>query len=237
MSRVHQTEETRQGFTVIEMLWAMVIIALLAGCVFAAYAAGLKIYQRARSGNHDLRQRHLILEQMCQEMETMLRYDLSRSYPKRRSVDGGPDAVTFFVAGPDGLQGVTYRTVPLKRARRHTVRVRFRHQGNTPWRRKIQAPLPMIGLKRSQRPWVDVVNRIPAGPDQARIMATGLAPDGLRFYYATRSDETAGKVQWLRHWDRPGLPAAIRVETDYLAPHRAQGRRTLVRLVLIPTGE
>ncbi len=235
----------RHGFTLIEMLLGINLLALIMVCAFTTYSAGTKMHQRARAYTHLYREVYLTLETLARELENMRPYDFSRSYPRQKAFQGTRDRLTFLTGSAQGLRVVSYYLVEAEVTRLHEILVKQKQSRNVTVTSGSVTARREKYLVREERAWLDYLMSDTLQPDKAVVLCTGIQAGGLRFFYASRSRGSPDKWQWGRTWDQDTLPGMVKIEIDQEARASSQtvGRaeteklKTLTREVLIPASD
>lgn len=203
----------RQGFTLVEMILALVIFSIIGVSLYTVFANGIFLQQRAQSVGFVSRELQWTLQQITQDIENAVYYDFSGSYPERRSVSIESEGISLIVSQEQGLIYVTYKSVPEERSHQYvTVVDHDRSYGDRMILEKEEKDLSWV-LIREERPFVDVLRGSMDDNLRSEVMCRHIH-DQVRWSFLDFS--LIHQSDWMAVWNKPELPKAIRVQFDYL---------------------
>ena len=103
-----KTNVGERGFTLIEILLAISILSIVSLCVFNVLRTGLLLGERAQVKSDFYHQIRTTLDLMTEELENMVPYDFSNSYPGRTAFEGSDRKIIFIKADEDRLKVISY---------------------------------------------------------------------------------------------------------------------------------
>ncbi|HSV43274.1 MAG TPA: prepilin-type N-terminal cleavage/methylation domain-containing protein [Candidatus Bathyarchaeia archaeon] len=215
----------RQGFTLMEILLAVMLSGAVLSCIYGVFVQGLRVQRFFARRGEVSQDRYWITTILTRDLENMIPYTLPGTAAP--FFTGSTATLGLVVADDQGLRQVRYRLLPPETTHVHTVIVnrettdvrdvfKDRHQENR------------------ERPWTLVreVLRFPfrgGGEDvvSQQIVSNHVAPNGLHFYYQKNNEETV----WQEEWTDTIWP--LRVRLDVLLFDSEGKERRLVKDVLI----
>jgi type II secretory pathway component PulJ len=214
----------RKGTTLIELLLGLMIFSLISLAVGATLMAGIRLFrQTERSSQIDFQAR-LLMVRLARDIENMVPYDYSGSYPDRQAFTGGPDGFSFILARDDGLKTVSYsfqslfpdriHTVVMGRKSRKNESLILRHDENALREYLIRREVPLFDHWQGEEGTEEIFS------DRDR--------SHFKFSYAFAANENGG-LSWHESWDKKELPRAVRIEMDL-------GGRRIVKEMFVPRG-
>lgn len=227
-----------RGFTLVELLLALTIFAIVAATVYNTFASGLKLQERS-SGRHKIYQEaRWAMSVMARDLEQLIQYDFSRSYPELKSFVGSSDKWQGIVPSAQGLTLVRYHLQELPQGSVYQTIVGEKYSGNktvvVSLREEAQRPQMLI---REESPLVDYFRGVSASAEsQSDVLCAHIKEGSLKFYYPYAADEEAARIEWKQEWPSDSIPQAVRVEWTFLPSEKHQEPFTLNRVIHIPTG-
>ena len=198
------------GFSLLELLVSMAIFSIVSVYIFQFFAGGLKIYQKAeekRSLNQECLQ---ITGQMARDLENMVYYDFSGSYPYLSSFEGKEHSLSLILASGSGLKVIRYDLKPLVES-------------------KSQFSLQRKEFDLDE--YLRMGNNAQAG---IKVLSSHIKEESLKFSYAFLSAENQASV-WKNEWRDTRTPAGVRIQFE-LSGLARDSVISIDREVLIPTG-
>lgn len=230
------------GFTLIELLLGLSLLSVVMLTIYSVFWGGIRIADKSDASKEIYRQAYWSLDVMGREIENLVRFTFSESYPDKFCFVGQADKVTFMSPTAEGLKAVSYyllaedygtvhKTIVNYQAYKKNVRVDF--SGG-------QAKQTQL-LVRRETDFADFVagksDEELAEDDDVEIIAMHVKPDGLRFSYGTMgvADEgEAASFSWMDEWESNDLPLSVRIELDLMPPDEAERIVSFEKEVLIP---
>ncbi|MBI5150013.1 MAG: prepilin-type N-terminal cleavage/methylation domain-containing protein [Candidatus Omnitrophica bacterium] len=229
--------KSSRAFTLIELVLALSIFAVVAVCVYGTFWSGINLSRRAESEGAVYHQMRLAFDLMSAELENAVFYDFSDSYPEQTAFEGEAGQVTFLTAARDGLKVVRYHLAAPQEGRVHQVMI-----GKT-FKRNVSTLADyreeggrLYDLIREQWDFAEYLSGIAGEDHQEEIVATGITADGLKFSFGYlpegKEKEDANGYEWHDKWTHSYIPLMVRIEMRARQP-RAVG---MSKNVFIPDG-
>lgn len=219
------------GFTLIEVLFSVVISALLALSLYLVLSQGIRIEKyllRWSSGGRGVSE--TVLE-LSEDLRHMVSYTTAAS--GAAYLEAGPNQITFVSDRHGTLEEVHYALVEPDMTEIYRVEVRRDATTVKEAVRAGESPATMpqpYQLIRWVRPFLS--GRDDRDEGEAEVLNDRIAPDGLKFFYLYQDD--AGQDIREDHWTRKDLPQAVRFDLTVLEDQGRQETR-LVQDILIGT--
>jgi prepilin-type N-terminal cleavage/methylation domain-containing protein len=105
----------RRGFTLVEVIITATIVAVVAAAIASLFSSGVNLWNRAKQASVYQDSVVLDLEGVCRQLRQVVS-------SRRVAFRGTGSAVTFMVAGDDGLSECRYEFDPLRKALLHKER-------------------------------------------------------------------------------------------------------------------
>ncbi len=221
-----------QGFTLIEMLLSVMIIAFLAGSLYATFAAGLKIESRTKQSFQDIDEERLILEQLYKDLGRAAAYDFRGSFPDRKSFTFKTLELVFLIDDNHELKWVRYMLVPLEQGHVKETRLGVTSTRNVAVTNVTSAESRVMTLVRDENDFVHFFDMTDV-PQRREVLSRRLIEKGWEVLVAA-SIATQPKMEWKPEWQEVFLPAAIRVNVS--TQSRAGSVRKWTRDFILPSG-
>ncbi|HQP11615.1 MAG TPA: hypothetical protein PK470_02525 [Candidatus Omnitrophota bacterium] len=231
----------RRRVTFLEILLALSLVSILAGSLYATYAAGLQIHKRAQKLEQWSRSAFWSFDAMARDLENMLPYHSPAESAEALDdfFEGTSSGLKLLCAGEDGLIEVRYFLQEPDYGTVHKVIVggRTAHV-STPVTIETNADGRVQCLVREERPF-------PSGGGEAvlplgeglEILNRYVLKDSLKFFFAETSRGAASdEVLWEPSWEKPDFPSLVRIEMTLVNPQDLEETVTLRRDVFIPAG-
>lgn len=223
-----------RGFTLVELLLGLGISCVVMACVYGTFWAGVKLSHRFERGNSDHRQIRLAFDLISRELENMLPYDFSNSYPDRRAFEGGEERIAFLAASPEGLKVVSYHLIPKQTGKIHKVMIGGVFKRNVDMVIQNENGLRAYDLVREETDFVDYLNAAP--PQLTEVIAGNVKEKSLKFSFGYLEDVKTQSYLWKNEWHNGDLPLAVRLEMEFLPSEQSDTAVTMERKILIPHG-
>lgn len=230
----------KRGFSLIELLLALSIFAVVVVCVYGTFWAGMNLSNRSNEEQKVYHQMRLALELMSVDLENAVPYDFTNSYPDKRAFEGSEQAIVFLAASPEGLKAIRYSLEPADEGRIHRVVV-----GKTQTRNVAtvadyrEEGIKLSRLVREERDFSDYVNGARGAGPGAETIAVDIKENSLKFafgYLPEGKDKADDRYEWHAQWPHPYLPVMVRVQMDFFVAGRQARTISVHKDVLIPHG-
>lgn len=205
----------RQGFTLVELLLALLVFALLSGGLYGVLHGALRFDLSARKLHASSRDIRLGLDQLAREIENAFAYPQVVD-GQTVAFEGERGRIMFYLAQPDGLRRVEYFSGDLAR----TVTTEVRHLSNV---RELAPDFDKearsLYLLRSSQSLPDFWRQIP-GSAQIMGVAGGLGGQGAEFSFG--EIDVQGRVAFRDSWKADRLPDVVRIRCSLSAQPQAR---------------
>ncbi|MDO8580570.1 MAG: prepilin-type N-terminal cleavage/methylation domain-containing protein [Candidatus Omnitrophota bacterium] len=206
-----------RGFTLIELILGLSIFALVALNVYSIYTGGIRLSRRADTQNTMFREARMALDLMAFDLENMIPYDFSNSYPQQTAFRGEENKITFLMATSDGLNVVSYFLVVPEKVSIHRVIIGKRTSKNVRISNVTQQGLRLESLVRKEQSLISYLN----GEDNeslTELIAVNVKEGSLKFSFAYLKDEESQEAIWKDAWGLNYIPSRIRLKIDFVNP-------------------
>lgn len=227
-----------KAFTLIELLLGLSIFAVIALCLFSTFWAGMGISERANRNTQVYGQARMALDLMSQELENMIYYDFSNSYPDKMAFSGDSRSVTFLKAASDGLKFVHYYLIAPEGKDIVATMMGATYTKNVDMLLNYEERADQENfLIREEQSFSEYVSGQEESSGSVEVLATQVKADSLRFAYGylTGSEETQEFV-WNETWGKDYLPSHIRIEIEFCSQGKKKIFVPFLKQILIPTG-
>jgi prepilin-type N-terminal cleavage/methylation domain-containing protein len=222
----------QQGFTLIEILLAVMIIAFMAGSLFATFAAGLKLERRAQQSFQDLGERRLIIEQLTRDLGRVVYYDFTGSFADKKSFVVDETHLTFVIDDAGQLKWVRYSLDTEDAGKVKTTQLGITSSRNVAVSTVSSTEVRLLTLAREENTFVP--SFVLTDPfERKEILTARVAGRGWQFSFAGTL-VSQPKIEWQTDWEHDYLPAAVRMS---LSIKSANGEvKKIVRDFVLPAG-
>lgn len=232
MKRISRFKKNYQGFTFIEILIAVSIVAFLGASLYATFAAGLKLDRRAKQSFADLAQMRLILDQLDKDFGRIVNYDFRGSYPDQKSFFFDKEKLVFLIEQDGKLKWVRYRLAALDKGEIKQTRLGVVTKRNISVTNLTSSQASLRRLVREEHDFFDFLGSRDV-PQTTVLLSQRVSEDGWKIQCAP-SLVAMPKIEWNSAWDKSFLPAAVKISFSF----NYQGLRikNLTRDFIIPFG-
>lgn len=224
--------ENRQGFTLVEILLTVMIVAFLGGSLYAVFAAGLKLDHRAKQSFIDLDENRLLSEQFYKDLGRVVFYDFRGSVPDRKSFSFNGKEFIFLIEDKDQLKWVRYLLVVPAKGQIKQTRLGVVSKRNVAVSNLTSTQASLLDLVRDENDFAHFFTATDE-PQKREVLSRRVPEDGMRIF-CSPSFTGAQKIDWESSWDKNFLPAAVRVSLSLKAQSGLE--KKLVRDYLLPSG-
>jgi len=182
-------DKQKNGFTFIEILIAVLMISILATAVYATFAQGLKLWQRAGQEQPAL-EMELFLEKVISDLRNALLYDSS-------AFSGDGRFLQFYRLAARSVSAETGSP-----EEKISVPVRLRYEAN---------PEAKIVLRKEES-YPRILFPKTELPVQEKVVASGI---GLCLFEYYGWDEHRKIFEWRKRWIESYLPVAVKVSLEH----------------------
>jgi prepilin-type N-terminal cleavage/methylation domain-containing protein len=227
--------DRRHGFTLLELLLALGITAVMGSSVYLVYANAVRIDRESRRLGDVTFDSFMVVRTLERDLGRLVyyRYAEPGETTEQAVFEADDDRLAFVIQDDDGLKWVEYLLVQQPQDQVRSTQLGQRTKGNVDMvvERSIQQKPRSMFLRKLQL----FKGRTPAGDEDIRqeILTDNIASDGLEFYYAEFKQNNG--LSWSKTWKQSARPAALRVVLRLLDPD--SGRTfEISKDLLMPTG-
>lgn len=226
----------RGGFTLLEMLLGILIFSVIALSLYSTFAAGVHLNRRSEQALKIQREARWTLDQLSRDLENMVFYDFSGSYPELKSFMAMTAAVSFLKTAAHGLQAVRYQVQPIEHGSVFTTIKGITSDRNV---RVVSGNLNNIENRRwaLTREIQDFRAFLTQGFEGAsrEILSRSIPVEGFRLEFAALPKRSTQSLRWVNSWEGKAIPKGVRLRLTLITGEPAV-KASFVRDVFIPTG-
>lgn len=206
----------RRGFTLMELLIALSIFAVIAVCLYSVFSGGLRVYRKQEKVFKYSHNVNLALDKMAGELRNAINYSMPAQpagqleEARKLKFTGDDKNLSFMTAKGSNIIKVDYFYVST-RDRRGVLKKRISYQKEA--------------FNEEKHPEM--------------VMIEGL--DNLSFEYAYRGADSEAPPEWQTQWgkeareEKSKIPAGVRITLEFKDPEEKRPE-ILRKTVFIPTG-
>ncbi len=232
MKRNNWILKNRDGFTLVEILLTVSIVAFLGGSLYATFAAGLKLERRAKESFSDLAESRLLFEQLYKDLGRTVMYDFRGSYPDRKSFAFAGEKLIFLIEDQGQLKWVRYRLAIATEGKIKETRLGIKTKRNVAVSNLTSTEESLLTLVREENDFVHFFD-LTDTPQKTDVLSARVLSDGWKVSCAP-SLGTMPKIEWESNWEKNFLPAAVRVSVSIKS--RSSIAQKLTRDFILPSG-
>ncbi len=207
-----------KAFTLVELLLALIIFAIIAVSLYSMFSNGLKVHVRAQDIGKTYRQLGLAYDLLENDLQKAINYDFSGSYPDKKSFTGEPNRLQMMVPEDGNLWVIEYFLGRPQSGKVHKTIV----GGH------VKSPKEVIVsadedkstwfLMRKRTPFPSFLAQSDQGSDE-EVIISGLIKDGFALAFGVVSQDPnnlqlVGKVLYKESWVDAGLPQIVKVNVS-----------------------
>ncbi|MFA5088204.1 MAG: prepilin-type N-terminal cleavage/methylation domain-containing protein [Candidatus Omnitrophota bacterium] len=225
---------SRGGFSLIEILLGLALFSIVALILYNVFFGGIKVNRKSESASQMYREARWAFDRITSDLENMVPYDFSNSYPGSLAFSGGSNGFELLLATGTGLERVRYSLQSPDLGHRHQIVIGKHFSENAPVViRREEEGAPQRTLIRDQIPFVDSLSPGQEENVRSQILCSGLIDGGLQFKYARQSDEGKRMLVWEEEWGKEYFPVGVKVRLTF-REEDGGGVLTLEKDVLLP---
>lgn len=213
MNKRDMARFNRQGFTLVEILLAVMIVVMLAGSLYATFAAGLKLDHRSKQVFRDLDESRTIMEQLYRDFGRTVSYDFRGSFPDKKTFFADNTTLLFFIDNGEQMRWVRYQLLVPEKGKIAETRL-----GTVSKRNETVTLFSSIesGLRTLVRDEGDFLSFFDQNvkPDRSEVLSRRMTEKGFVVSCA-RTIEGQPAMEWSVGWNEDFLPAAVRVQVSF----------------------
>ena len=223
-----------RGFTLIEILLTVMIVALIGGSLYAVFAAGFKLDHRIKQSFIDLDESRFIIEQMERDLGRAVFYDFRGSFPEQKAFLDNGVALIFIIDDGRQLRWVRYHVGLEQKGKVESTQLGVTTSRNVAASNINTTEKSLQALVRDEGDLsgLFIPDQEPQ-PDKSEVLTHRIADKGWDLSYAPAVTAQA-KVEWRSDWKEDYLPGAVRLNFA-LQNEKGQIER-FVRDFLLPAG-
>lgn len=222
------------GFTLIEILLTVMIVALMGGSLYAVFAAGFKLDHRIKQSFVDLDESRIIIEQMERDLGRAVFYDFRGSFPEQKAFLDNGDALIFIIDDGRQLRWVRYHVGLEQKGQVESTQLGVTSSRNVTASNIKTTEKSLQALMRDEGDLsgLFIPDQEPQ-PEKSEVLTRRIANKGWDLSYAPAVTAQA-KVEWRADWKEDYLPGAVRLNFS-LQNEKGQVEK-FVRDFLLPAG-
>ncbi|MCB9757583.1 MAG: prepilin-type N-terminal cleavage/methylation domain-containing protein [Candidatus Omnitrophica bacterium] len=222
----------RQGFTLIEVLISVMIIAFMAGSLYATFAAGLKLERRARQSFQDIGETRLIIEQLTRDFGRVVYYDFTGSFADKKSFAVDETHLTFVIDDAGQLRWIRYSLVREDFGKVKTTQLGITSSRNVAVSTVSSTEDHLLTLVREENDFSPALS-LTDDFQEREVLTKRVVDKGWNLSFASTL-ESQPKMEWQTDWANDYMPAAVRMS---LSIQSASGEiKKIVRDFILPAG-
>ena len=229
--------KTRKAFTFIELLLGISIFSVVALCVYNTFATGIQINRRAQGQGSVSREIRWSLNMFSSEIENMLPYDFSNSYPDKFACAGQSGQLTFIAAGPQGLKVISYYLASPQAGKVYQTVMGQTSKKNVAVTDIREEEIKYNSLMRKERLLIDYLNGDPDKGSNIETIAAHIKEGGLKFTYGFKGKKEGTGLSWKNEWKDKRLPSYVRIELQFIDPEQNNDIIPVTKDVFIPVDQ
>ncbi|MBF0384387.1 MAG: prepilin-type N-terminal cleavage/methylation domain-containing protein [Candidatus Omnitrophica bacterium] len=229
-------KNNNKSFTMIELLLALSIFAVIASGVYSIFWSGLKLSHRAQLKTSVYKEARLAINLMTRELENMLYYDFGEKYPNKASFFGTESSISFLTESDEGLKAVSYYLVSPSDGTAHTVIIGDIYKKNVAFEIKDEKLERLNFLVREEKLFVDYLNNAEGQSGSLEVVSANVKEGGLKFSYGYSAGGDNTSIVRKGTWKGKYIPSDVRMEIDFINRLDPKRSMNIKRGVLISTG-
>jgi len=226
----------RTGLTIIELLLGLSIFVLISLTVYSTFFGGIRLSQRARVQNDVYSEIRMSFELISRELQSMLVYDFSNSYPDMFSFKGSSEAITFFRPTDEGIKVVSYYLIEPEQVSVYEINIGKSTSRNVTVENTTITSARANYLLRAEKDFAAYLNNPTFLDAEAEIICMRIKEDSLAFSYGYQASEDSENISYVGEWTHSDIPSIVRLKLEFLADDDASTGILLSKDVYIPQG-
>lgn len=219
------------GFTLVEVLLAVVIFSVVGLSLYGSFAAGTRLNRKLESTLRLQRDAVWTLERIARDMENMVDYDFRNSYPELKSFSVEPGSVAFLVPSEQGLKAVRYQLQRSKNGEIRETRIGSMTRENVAVTEQKTIDRRENVMVREEQDFFSFVSKGFEGA-AAEVLLKPLVDDSFKISFLQSQGQEQSEGEWSETWER-GIPRGARI---LLTIDDGNAEKTFQRVVLVPQG-
>ncbi|MCB9771464.1 MAG: prepilin-type N-terminal cleavage/methylation domain-containing protein [Candidatus Omnitrophica bacterium] len=203
----------RQGFTLIEILLAVMIVVLLAGSLYATFAAGFKLDRYSKQVFRDLDENRTIMEQLHRDFGRAVSYDFRGSFPDKKTFFTDDTTLLFFIDNGKQIRWVRYHLLVPEKDKIIETRLGTVSKRNETVSMFSSTESGLRTLVRDEGDFLSFFDQN-VKPDRSEVLSRRMTEKGFVVSCA-RTIEGQPAIEWRVGWNEDFLPAAVRVNVSF----------------------
>jgi hypothetical protein len=187
--------------------------------IYNLFSSGVKLSQRFDSQNEIYKEIRWTFEGMAKEIENMLPYDFTASYPEKFALTGTSHKITFLTAPKDQLAFIEYELIEPSFAHiSQTIIGKTIAKNKTETQYKTEY-VPVYFLVRREKSFTGFLNESFNKNKDEEVLAANVKAGSLTFrygYFDQEGDDKNQEMKWKDEWKENKFPAMIRVSMDFV---------------------
>ena len=228
------------GFTLVEMLLAVLIFSVIAAMIYGVLSTGMKLNHRVDQIRGVYQDARWGFGQWTRDLENARFYDFTASYPDVIGFSGDEKEMRFLTASDKGLVMVRYYLGRPDYGRVIKTIIGKKVDKISPMIIESTQELPEYFLMRQEQALADFFSASPtadASSNDAEVICGFVVENGMRLRYGMVEDENKpSDLVWQMEWKEPFVPYGVEIQLTLKNSDTAAEAVTLNRQVMLPLG-
>lgn len=232
MKRSSVPLKNRGGFTLIEILLTAMIVAFLAGSLYATFTAGFKLDSRAKKSFLGLDQQRLFFEQLNKDFGRAVCYDFRGSLADRKSFSSNGKELIFLIEDHEELKWIRYALVVAEKTHIKETKLGVVTKVNVAVSNVTATSSNVFNLVRDENDFNHFFDSDTL-PQKRDVLLKNVFEDGCKVFF---SEIFSGQpnIEWQSNWDKDFLPYAVRIKISMVSDSAV--KKTFSRYFILPSG-
>jgi len=232
-----RNNNSERAFTLIELILAVAILAIVSLTLYATYANGIAISRKAAALENFYREARWAVDSLTRELENMVNYRYLDFYQNEHGgFQGDASSLSLIHPAPDGVRWVRYSLKDPDYGSIHQVTVAGTKAANSDIDLIDQQDLPAQFLVREEGSISHLFDPEREGAS-AEVLSRHVQAAGLKFSYAFKdSTRPDSELIWRDEWQEVSHPAGVRMELTFVHAGDEYPPLQVKKDILIPTG-
>ena len=228
--------KNNKAFTLIELLLGLSIFSLIVVCLYSTLFGGIQLSHRSQKQGDIFREVRWALSWMSKDLENMVSYNFSNSYPDKSAFMGDAKQITFIMPTPDGLKVISYYLAQPQEGSIHRVLIGQTYQKNVSGMTKFEETTKNDVLIREEKNFIDYLQETDQKKGDIEIVASNVKEHSLKISYAYQETKEGKNIIWKDNWVSNDIPRHIRIQMDFQSTRKPFVRFPVTKDIWIPSG-
>jgi len=212
-----QERTSAYGFTLIEVILAMMIFSIMSLSLFGVFSNGIKINERVQNQTDVHREVVWSFERISRDLENAVPYDFGSSYSERRAFEGDHKSFTIILAVETGLKVIRYSLYTPEKGHVSTTVIGETIKNNVDIIASLYSFENNQFLVREEWDFIEYLQSSQEG-GELEILSPHIKSDSLEIFYSYKDNEDSDDITWNETWDdkdKLKLPWGIRMKMTF----------------------